>query len=625
MTAIISENFRILNAKNFLESLAEGSSLTEATSDERTKTYFFVGRPQRWSSYLEIYNASGSFQVGERIFVSGAGYSVSSTPFGALVEAVFENVLVVTNIIPAASATPSMGATISGNISNTTAKAGIYRYGTDETPVRPFDNQTEAFEIHNDMISMKRIASDQVRAVARRYNWNPSLNPKFDMWRPDYSASNIAQVDPDGSGVGLPSQNLTNAKFYVINNNYEVWKCLFNGTSESTPTGIVASLEPTTTPAPSGSGVYDSATGIFTEFPTVANGYVWKYLYTIPTSDVIRFLSTDFIPVANNTIVQTLASAQAGSITTIIISSVGANLPTSQLLFSKILGDGTGGIVAIQTNSSGNISSAYLCNSSGQRVNISGSGYSYANIILKNGYLFSNATLATPVVVAANATGFISVVVPPRNGHGSDPISELSAKRIMANVRLTYSEGQGDFPVDNDFRRIGIITNPKLPAPSLEFATQESLSGLYALKLNNVSVGFVTDEYIKQEISTGKFAIGSVVSWIFDEVPIGQTASSGILKYFQEPNTHKNNGVVNKFVSDASKLITGQTSLITGNIETTYSTGGAILPLSGLSFINGLALPEIAKYSGDIVYIENRRLITRAPDQIEDIKLVIEF
>jgi hypothetical protein len=26
-----------------------------------------------------------------------------------------------------------------------------------------------------------------------------------------------------------------------------------------------------------------------------------------------------------------------------------------------------------------------------------------------------------------------------------------------------------------------------------------------------------------------------------------------------------------------------------------------------------------------LIYIENRRLITRAPDQIEDIKLVIEF
>ena len=39
----------------------------------------------------------------------------------------------------------------------------------------------------------------------------------------------------------------------------------------------------------------------------------------------------------------------------------------------------------------------------------------------------------------------------------------------------------------------------------------------------------------------------------------------------------------------------------------------------------GLAYPEIHPNSGDIVYIENRRQITRAPDQIEDIKLVIEF
>ena len=54
-------------------------------------------------------------------------------------------------------------------------------------------------------------------------------------------------------------------------------------------------------------------------------------------------------------------------------------------------------------------------------------------------------------------------------------------------------------------------------------------------------------------------------------------------------------------------------------------TGGAVLPLLGLTFTSGLAYPELAKNTGDIVYVENRRLITRAPDQIEDIKLVIEF
>jgi hypothetical protein len=44
-----------------------------------------------------------------------------------------------------------------------------------------------------------------------------------------------------------------------------------------------------------------------------------------------------------------------------------------------------------------------------------------------------------------------------------------------------------------------------------------------------------------------------------------------------------------------------------------------------MTFAAGLANPEIENNSGEIIYVENRRLITRAPDQIEDIKLVIEF
>jgi len=47
--------------------------------------------------------------------------------------------------------------------------------------------------------------------------------------------------------------------------------------------------------------------------------------------------------------------------------------------------------------------------------------------------------------------------------------------------------------------------------------------------------------------------------------------------------------------------------------------------LLGVTFASGLAAPEIENNSGDLIYVENRRLITRAPDQIEDIKLVIEF
>ena len=624
MAAIISEKFRIFNAKQFLESLSEGATADEATSDERTKSYFFVGRPQRWTAYLEVYSVVGTFSLGETIYVTGSGLTASNSTFRATVEAVYPNSILLSGVFPNIAAVPTIGSQIRGDSSNATAYTAVYRYATDEVPLQPADNDEEEKSIHDDMIALKRIGADQVRAVVRRFNWNPTVNPKFDMWRPDYSYARAAQVDPDGAGSLTPAKSLANAQFYVINNSYEVFKCLHNGTSVDYPTGINAALEPKRNPGPTGEGVYDSATGIFTEYPDVSNGYIWKYLYTIPTDDVLRFLSTDFMPIVIDSTVTTLAASQAGAITSIIIRDRGSNLPASDTIYAEIIGDGANGRVRIETDSNGAIADAYLVDAAGARVNVSGSGYTYASVQLKDGFLYEDTNLATPFSLSANVTGDIEVIIPPQGGHGADSISELLAKRIMANIRLTYAEGQGDFPVDNDFRRIGIIKNPKLPAPSTDFATQDTISAISAVKLNNVSGSFIPDEIIKQTVPTGE-AYGTVVSWVWDEVSAGQTPTSGTLKYFQSSDYHTDNGVVRDFVSDASRLVEGQTSLITGAVETGYSTGGATLPLLGLTFTNGLASPELAKSTGDIVYVENRRLITRAPDQIEDIKLVIEF
>lgn len=625
MAAIISEKFRIFNAKQFLESLSEGATGTEATSDERTKSYFFVGRPQKWNAYLEIYSVVGNFTLGETVYVTGSGITAANSPFRATVEAVYPNSILLSGVFPNIAAVPGIGSQIRGDSSNATAYAAVYRYATDEVPLRPADNDEEERSIHDDMIALKRIGQDQVRAVVRRFNWNPTVNPKFDMWRPDYSYARAAQVDPDGAGSLTPAESLGNAQYYVVNNNYEVFKCLYNGVTPATPDGTNASLEPKRNPGPTGEGVYDSANGIFTEYPDVTNGYIWKYLYTIPTNDVLRFLSTDFMPIVEDSTVTTLAASQAGSITTIVVRDNGSNLPASEVIYTPILGDGANGLVRLETDSNGQITTAYLVDNAGARVNISGSGYTYANVLIKNGFLYEEASLTTPFSVSANASGDVEVIVPPQGGHGADAIVELLAKRIMANIRLTYAEGQGDFPVDNDFRRIGIIKNPRLPAPSTDFATQDTISAIYAVKLNNVSGSFQPDEIVEQEVAAGEFARGTVVSWVWDEVAAGQTPTSGTLKYFQSSDLHTDNGVVRAFVSDAAKLVTGKTSLIDGAVETGYSTGGATLPLLGLTFVNGLAVPELAKNTGEIVYVENRRLITRAPDQIEDIKLVIEF
>ena len=175
----------------------------------------------------------------------------------------------------------------------------------------------------------------------------------------------------------------------------------------------------------------------------------------------------------------------------------------------------------------------------------------------------------------------------------------------MMNVRLTYAEGQGDFPVDQDFRRIGILQDP-VDFGTTTKSTATTLRGTYAIKITNPSADYVPDEVITQ---TGTNAKGTVVSY---------DSTNKIVKYFQSPELHTHDGAIVPFSGTGN--VTGATSTAVGPIDDAQDTA-----LADIAFTDGIATPEIKPDSGDIVYIENRRLITRAPDQIEDIKLVIEF
>ena len=568
MAAIISEKFRIFNAKQFLESLSEASA---------TNMYFFVGRPQKWYAYLEIYNVSGTFQVGET--VTGGGLS-------GTVQEVHPNSLLISTTN--ATAAPAAGTTITGGTSSATAKASTYRYATEDAPPAPIDNQIEKAAVYDDIIAAKRITSTFARLVAPRYNWSLSTNPKFDMYRPNYSPT------PGGGGAigvqtALGSSALSGSKYYVMNSNYEVFKCLYNGQTPANPTGINATYEPKTSPT-AGQGTY--ANGLFTESAT---GYIWKYMYTLSTADVIAFLSSDFLPMG------TYAGPAAvdGAVHIAVIKDGGANMPTSGTVYVPVDGDGTGAIVKITTSAGGAISSAEMY--------AAGTGYTYGNVRLVNGNIYTDTALSNAATIAANASGAVEVIMSPEGGHGADLASEFFAKRVMTNIRLTYAEGSGDFPVDNDFRRIGIIQDP-FNYGTTTVASASTLRGTAALKLTG-SGDFTIDEEITQTVSGGT-AKGRVVSW---------DSTNGILKYFQSPDLHTHNGKVLAF-DHATNNVTGATSSTARPIDANQDTA-----LADISFTDGKANPEIAPNSGDIVYIENRRQITRAADQIEDIKLVIEF
>ena len=57
------------------------------------------------------------------------------------------------------------------------------------------------------------------------------------------------------------------------------------------------------------------------------------------------------------------------------------------------------------------------------------------------------------------------------------------------------------------------------------------------------------------------------------------------------------------------------------NSDQVYVDGSSVATAVSLSASH----PEVQRYSGEIMYIENRGAVTRAADQIEDIKLIIEM
>ena len=372
MAAIISEKFRIFNAKQFLESLSEASP---------TNMYFFVGRPQKWYGYLEIYNIVGTFHVGETI--TGGGLT-------ATINEIHTNSLLVT--ATTTTAAPAAGSTITGGTSTATAKTKNYRYATEDAPPAPIDNQNEKAAVYDDLIAAKRITSTFARLVAPRYNWRLSTNPKFDMYRPNYS------VTPGGGGAigvqtALGNSALSGSKYYVMNSNYEVFKCLYNGQTPANATGINATYEPKTSPT-AGQGTY--ANGIFTESAT---GYIWKYMYTLSTAEVISFLSTNFLPIG----AYTGTAAVDGAIHIAVTTDGVVNLPTSATLYVPVDGDGSGGIVKITTTGGGAIGSVTM--------EAAGTGNTYGNVRIVNGNVFSDAGVTTNLPINANATGAVEVVM----------------------------------------------------------------------------------------------------------------------------------------------------------------------------------------------------------------------
>jgi len=257
-----------------------------------------------------------------------------------------------------------------------------------------------------------------------------------------------------------------------------------------------------------------------------------------------------------------------------------------------IRGDGSSGVASV-TVASGAITAV--------SITTAGTGYTFAYI--------RNADIIAATNAGGGGSGAnINVIIPPKGGHGKNAVEELGGFYVMLNKSLTGLEGTSDITVSNDFRRIGLLRNPT-NFGTTTVASATTRRQLYAAIFSSVSGTFTADEEINQA-STG--AVGKVVEY---------DSTNKILYYYQtrfpDVGTDTNG---NQTAFSGANAITGQSSSASATPNTSNST-----TTNGAVFSSGYSNPEFAFDSGDVLYVEERSPITRASDQTENIKLIIEF
>jgi len=433
--------------------------------------------------------------------------------------------------------------------------------GTDTAPLTPGDNVNAQHFPFDDLLAAKKIAASDVTFAVPRRNWLTGTT--YDIYRHDYGDRITGTTTAQTSNSGVST--LFDASYFVLTTARNVYKCLDNdGNTAST-------VEPT---------------GTSTAVQTLSDGYKWKYMYTLTASQQANFLSTDFMAVATDSTVS--SAAVAGAIDIIKIKTAGSGGTNGTHTNIDIRGDGTGGKCSV-TVSGGAVTAV--------TVTTAGTGYTFATV--------SNAQ-----IVAAGATSLsgaeLDVIIPPKGGHGKNAIEELGGFYVMMNTSLegTESGNSGDLTVANDFRKITLIRDPNSGGSA---ASATTLRATKAINLTGVSGTYVVDEKITQA-STG--AVGKVVEW---------DSTNSILYYIQ--TRHTNEGID----TNGNQTAFSGTNTVSGAGGATGTPSTSTSTIDSVSFTSGYSASEIDADSGDILYIENRAPITRAADQTENIKLVIEF
>ena len=315
------------------------------------------------------------------------------------------------------------------SLSNPGTDPTIVGFGRTDTwnssPPAPTDNLQYETQYRSTSLFGKKVNSTNIRRVIRKVDWKS--NTPYDMYRQDYSISNMAPVSKTG--------RLYDANYYVVNSDYNVYVCLDNGSFGYEGDGTDNYKPGNSKDEPTFTDLEPSAAG------TSNDGYIWKYLFSISPSDIIKFDSTEYIVVPNdwetstNSQIQKVREAGDSTINfnqikTVYIADGGSDY-INQTATVDILGDGTGAKASV-TTSNGTVTSVV--------ITAGGTGYTKAPAVTISAPSEPWGVKATAVTEIKNGSVSAIEVVSNGRGYTSTPTITIGAPNSGINTATATLE-----------------------------------------------------------------------------------------------------------------------------------------------------------------------------------------
>jgi hypothetical protein len=397
----------------------------------------------------------------------------------------------------------------------------------EENPPTPTEGTNCLNVLYKNALFAKRLSNAQASFVARRIDW--TTGTVYDAYS-DITCNFSFDLD-----------------FYVMNSTFKVFKCLDNND------GAESTSEPDITL---------STTSLEEPYIETADGYKWKYLYTLSSIQRQKYLTEEWIPVSTNKFVS--AAAVGGSIDIVKITNSGNNyVDGSAQDIISLTGDGTAAQLRANVVD-GQIVDVIIQNR--------GSNYTYTDITV------------TDVAGGSGTSASLQAIVSPPDGHGFDPVYELGASKLMFDCDFETTDTE--FITENDYRQVFVVLNPQAQSTGT-LATSEKYTCYFRIKTSSGVGDFNEDEVIYQGTT-------------FEE----STFTANVV-YFDATQNYL-------YVNN----IRG-TALVNQSVKG-FSTGS-------IRIVNSFELPSLKLYSGKVLYISNTLAVSRNTDQTDRVRFILNF